>query len=105
MYNVELGCRSVAASPQFSIFNLNSTVENSRMHGDHSDGIYKPMGWSPQAPHELRRVRTRNFAGCEVGTSQGAKLGYRRVRNVGAALGDSSSRCRVGTNVGRAPYI
>ena len=42
--------------------------------------------------------RLANFAGCEVGTSQGAKLRHRRVRNVGAALGVFSSRCRVDTN-------
>ena len=33
------------------------------------------------------------------------KLGHRRVRNVGAALGDSSGRYLIAAAVGRVPYI
>ena len=52
-----------------------------------------------------RRVRSWDIAGCEVWTSQGAKLRHRRVRNVGAALGDFSSRYRVVVAVDRVTYI
>ena len=59
-----------------------------------SDGAHKPMGWSPQAPCELRRVRTRNFAGCEPEISQGATPKLRRVRTWNFA------GCEVGTSQG-----
>ena len=53
------------------------------------------VGISQGAKLGHRRVRSWDIAGCEVETSQGVKLRHRRVRNVGAALGVFSSRCRV----------
>ena len=78
-------------------------MEKSEKEGEKGKSIIARLrdtdAWGPRTEPASRWAgapkRLTNFAGCEVETSQGANLELRRVRNVGAALGDSSGRYRV----------